>query len=176
MWKCDSRNLTLPNNWSRPKHLISNIYKKIIGNIYPGSSEGKASACNAGDPGSIPGSGRFPGGGHGNPLQYSCLKNPMDRGTWWATVHGVSKSWAWLSNFTSLHFTNIRKNIFKELNFSDLFNWSSYRKVTATNEWNYKVDTKKCFHKRTAFWVWLISLQIHLSCCKWQHFLLFMTQ
>ena len=45
------------------------------------------------DTGSIPGSGKFPGGGHGNPLQYSCLENPMDRGTWQATVHGVTKSW-----------------------------------------------------------------------------------
>ena len=46
----------------------------------------------AGDAGSIPGSGRFLGGGHGNPLQYSCLENPMDRGAWWATFHGVTKS------------------------------------------------------------------------------------
>ena len=48
--------------------------------------------ANAGDAGSILGSGRSPGGGHGNPLQYSCLENPMDRGAWWATVHGVPKS------------------------------------------------------------------------------------
>ena len=45
------------------------------------------------DTGSIPGSGRFPGGGNGNLLQYSCLDNPMDRGAWWATVHGVAKGW-----------------------------------------------------------------------------------
>ena len=45
-----------------------------------------------GDPDSIPGSGRSPGEGNGNPLQYSCLENPMDRGTWWATIHGVAKS------------------------------------------------------------------------------------
>ena len=57
----------------------------------PGGSEDKASACNAGEPGSIPGLGRFPGGGNGNPLQYSCLENPMDRGAWWATVHGVRR-------------------------------------------------------------------------------------
>ena len=50
-----------------------------------------ANAGDAGDPGLIPGSGRSPGGGHDNPLQYSCLENPMNRGTWWATVHGVSK-------------------------------------------------------------------------------------
>ena len=59
---------------------------------FPGSSDGKESACNAGDPGLIPGWGRFPGGGHGNPLQYSCLGNPMDKGAWWATVPGVAES------------------------------------------------------------------------------------
>ena len=55
-------------------------------------SEVKASACNAGDLGSIPELGRTLGEGNGNPLQYSCLENPMDRGAWWATVHGVAKS------------------------------------------------------------------------------------
>ena len=59
---------------------------------FPGSSAGKESTCNAGDPGSTPGLGRFPRGGHRNPLQYSCLENSMDRGAWKATVHGVAKS------------------------------------------------------------------------------------
>ena len=59
--------------------------------IFPCSSVGKESACNAGDLGSIPGLGRSPGEGNGNPLQYSCLENPMDRGAWWATVHGVAR-------------------------------------------------------------------------------------
>ena len=59
---------------------------------FPGGLEGKVSTCNAGDPGSIPESGRSPGEGNGNPLQYSCLENPMDRGTWEAAVHGVAKS------------------------------------------------------------------------------------
>ena len=59
---------------------------------FPGGSEVKASACKAGDPGSFPGSGRSPGEGNGNPLQYSCLKNSMDVGAWWATVHGVAQS------------------------------------------------------------------------------------
>ena len=59
---------------------------------FPGGSEVKASACNAGDLGSISGLGRSPGEGNGNPLQYSCLENPMDRGAWWAAVHGVAKS------------------------------------------------------------------------------------
>ena len=58
----------------------------------PCSSNGKESACNAGDLGSIPGSGGSPGGGTGNPLQYSCLENSMERGAWRATVHGVAKS------------------------------------------------------------------------------------
>ena len=59
---------------------------------FPGSSDNKESACSAGDPGSIPGLGRSPGGRNGNSLQYSCLENPMDRGAWWVTVHGVAKS------------------------------------------------------------------------------------
>ena len=62
----------------------------------------KCLAYNVGDLGSIPGLGRSSGEGNGNPLQYSCLENPMDRGVWWATVHGVAKSRAQLSDFTSL--------------------------------------------------------------------------
>ena len=69
---------------------------------FPGGSDGKASAHNAGDPDSIPGSGRSPGEGNGNLLQYSCLENSMDGGAWWATVPGVAKSRTQLSNFTSL--------------------------------------------------------------------------
>ena len=69
----------------------------------PGGSEVKAPASNAGDLGSIPGLGRSPGEGNGNPLQYSCLENPMDRGAWQATVHWVTKSRTRLSNFTSPH-------------------------------------------------------------------------
>ena len=59
---------------------------------FPGGSDGKASAYNVGDAASIPGSGRSPGGGNGNPLQYSCLENSMDKGGWQVTVHGVSKT------------------------------------------------------------------------------------
>ena len=62
------------------------------------SSVGKESACSTGDLGSIPGLGRFPGEENGNPLQYPCLENLMDRRAWWAAVHGVTKSRAWLSN------------------------------------------------------------------------------
>ena len=66
---------------------------------FPGSSDGKASAYNGGDLGLIPGSGTSPGEGNGNPLQYSCLENPMDGGAWQATVHGVAKSRTGLSDF-----------------------------------------------------------------------------
>ena len=59
---------------------------------FPGGSEVKASACNVGDLGSIPGLQRFPGEGNGNPPQYSCLENPVDGGAWWTTIHGVAKS------------------------------------------------------------------------------------
>ena len=61
-------------------------------------SDGKEAACNAGDLGLILGSGRSPGEGSGNPFQLYCLENSMDRGAWWATVHGVTKSWTQLSN------------------------------------------------------------------------------
>ena len=67
---------------------------------FPGGSDGKASACNAGDQGSIPGPGRFPGEGNGNPFQQSCLENSMDRGAWQAIIHEVAKSRIRLSDFT----------------------------------------------------------------------------
>ena len=65
---------------------------------FPSGSDSKESACHVGDPGSIPRLGRSPGGGHGNSLQYSCLENPMDRGAWWATAHGVAQSQTRLSD------------------------------------------------------------------------------
>ena len=65
---------------------------------FPGGSDGKESSCNMGDPGFIPGSERFPGGGNGHTLQYPWPEKPMDRVTWWDTVHEVTKSQTWLSN------------------------------------------------------------------------------
>ena len=65
---------------------------------FPGGSNSTEFVYKAVDLGLIPGSGRSPGEGNGNPLQYSCLENPMNRGAWWATVHGVTKSWTRLSN------------------------------------------------------------------------------
>ena len=67
-------------------------YQAVFGG-FPSGSESKESACNAGDLGLIPGLGRSPGEGNGNPLQYSCLENPMDREAQWASVHRVAKSW-----------------------------------------------------------------------------------
>ena len=78
------------NNWHRVSSEVIISLIKCAG--FPGGSEVKVSARNAGNLGSIPGLGRSPGEGNGNPLQYSCLENPMDGGDWWATVHGVAKS------------------------------------------------------------------------------------
>ena len=91
-----ARNMHLFYNWIITIKCSIDIENKI--GRFPGGSEVKASACNAGDLGSVPGLGRSPGEGNGNPLQYSCLENPMDRGAWWATLHGVTKS------RTRLHF------------------------------------------------------------------------
>ena len=77
--------------------MIYNIYLIHISGI-PSGSDGKASACNAGDPGLIPGLERSLGEGNGNPLQYSCLENPMDRGAWGATAHAITKSQMLLSD------------------------------------------------------------------------------
>ena len=68
-------------------------YSIVLGQELPGSSDGKESACNVKDLGLIPGLGRSPGGGHGNPLQDSCLKNSMEIVAWQAMVHMVTKSW-----------------------------------------------------------------------------------
>ena len=70
-----------------------------------GGSAVKNLPVNAGDPGSIPGSGRCPGVGNGDPLQCSCLENPLDRGAWWATVHGVAEGQTWPSNWACRHIT-----------------------------------------------------------------------
>ena len=79
--------------------ILSEVSQKKEHNYCIGS-EDKASACNMGDPDSIPGLGRSPGEGNDNPLQYSCLENPMDRGAWWATIYGVTKSRTRLNDFT----------------------------------------------------------------------------
>ena len=79
--------LTKCNTSSWYKHSVN---LELLG--FPGGSDNKESTCNAGDPGLIPGLGRSPGEGNGNPLQYSCLKNPMDRGAWQSAAHGIAES------------------------------------------------------------------------------------
>ena len=71
--------------------MVFNLHELVLPGGFPGDSEVKASVCNVGDLGLIPGSGRSPGEGNGNPLQYSYLENPMDGGARWATVHGSQR-------------------------------------------------------------------------------------
>ena len=85
----------------RPAIILVSLFSIITS--FPGGLDSKESACSVGDPGSIAGWGRSSGEGNGNPLQYSCLENPMDRGAWQARIHRVTKSQTQLSNFTSLH-------------------------------------------------------------------------
>ena len=85
---------------------------------FPGGSEVKAPACNVGDLGSIPGLGRFPGEGNGNPLQYSCLENSMDIEARQATVHGITKSWTQLCDF--IYSVNYKNRFFMHIYFNIL--------------------------------------------------------
>ena len=77
-----------------PRHfrLPEMFFNLVHIHLFPGSSDGKESACSAGDSGSIPGSGRSLGGGNGHPLQYSCVENSVDKGAWRGTVHGDAES------------------------------------------------------------------------------------
>ena len=87
-------NYGVTRSWTRLKRLSSSSSSSIYVS-FPAGSDSKESACSAGNLGSIPGLGRSPGEGNGNPLQYSCLENPIDidRGAWQAIVHGVAKNW-----------------------------------------------------------------------------------
>ena len=88
----------IPKNKTWICHSSSTVYIALTFYLgFPGGSDSKESACNAGNTGSIA-VGRSPGEGNGNPLQYGCLENFMDRGAWWPVVHGVTKSQTWLSD------------------------------------------------------------------------------
>ena len=97
----------LGTEWQHPTKVLNGLelfsccfcYLQVAQEV-SGGSDGKESACSVGGQGLIPGSGRSPGKGNGNPLQYSCLENPLDGGAWQATVHGVAKSRTWLNSFT----------------------------------------------------------------------------
>ena len=89
---------------------------------FPGGSDGKESACNVGDLGSIRGSGRSPWVGNGNPLQYSCLENSVDRGAWQSTVHGVTKSWTQV-NYS--YFLSLKNSLVKRASFC-IYIWMQF--------------------------------------------------
>ena len=111
---------SLPLGVGWAQWLFSN--KKNIAKVVPGGSDSKESTCGVGDLGSIPGLGRSPGEEDGYPFQYSCLRNSMDRGAWWATVHGVTKSRTWLSDWLTNHFWDcITKRLLLCLAHSSLF-------------------------------------------------------
>ena len=112
--------LEVLNKYISQSELESKKYMLFADDIgLPWWFSSKESTWNTGDAGSIPGSGRSPGGGHGNPLQCSCLENPMDRGAWWATVYRAAKSRTWLSNWACTacrwHKSHTRKYIDTEL-------------------------------------------------------------
>ena len=111
---CSSHLYSLPPIALSSGHQINttgstNVCKALLDLLmgFPGSSAGKESACNAKDPGSVPGLGICPGEGNGNLLQYSYLENPMNRGSRWATAHGVAKSWTQLSHQHKKFCTNL---------------------------------------------------------------------
>ena len=105
-WKCDLVALFEVHHLWDSRWLMTQICQRsapvwlstYCHKAFPGYSDGKQSACNAEYPGLIPGSGRWREEGNDYPLYYSCLENSMGRGAWWATVHGVTKSWARLSD------------------------------------------------------------------------------
>ena len=119
---------------------------------FPGGSDSKESACNIGDPGLIPGLGRPSGIGNGNPLQYSCLENSMDRGAWQATVHGVAKSWTQLNDF---HFTSNlmqSKALIKKINKWLLNKWIHYKfNISKSKVLNYS------WTHGFKIWVWAVN-------------------
>ena len=108
----------------------------------------------------IPGLGRSPGGGHGNPLQYSCLENPMDRGAWRATVHGVAKSQIWLSNWHIHSYPNfvilLDDNLCRQLISDLMMPWILLSRKTLVTKLLYLMETSQSLH--TFFWVWHLTL------------------
>ncbi|KAB0345334.1 hypothetical protein FD754_022260 [Muntiacus muntjak] len=148
---------------------------------FPGCSVGKESACNVEDPSSIPGSGRSPGEGNGNPLQYSCLKNPMDGGAWWAIVHGVAKSdTSWDSYATTMRtaFTpktgtapalfrqkstrrlgytySLSDPIPNQTQYNDEYVWKSYSKEDSVNVGTSRGIKNHRFYPSQDFFLWTL--------------------
>ena len=112
---------------------------------FPDGSTGKEFTCRAGDMDSIPGSGRSPGGRNGNPLQYSCLENPMDRGAWWATVHGVTKSWILLKWLHTKQNCNLPEHMSKIIH--PIYEWKGIKSLSPHSPWGHKEsDTTEQLH------------------------------
>ena len=116
-WTVPTQGSNPLNHWESPNSAIV-----VLSLGFSHGSVGKESTCNAGDAGSVPGLGRSPGEGHGNPLQCSCLENPMDRGPWQATVYGVTKSPRRLKRL-STYACNVKFPEFSVLNFRK-FTWN----------------------------------------------------
>ena len=135
---------------------------------FPGGSEGKESACNTGDLGSVPGIGRSSGGGQGNPLQYSGLENSMN-----CIAHGVTKSWIWLSNFHSLapgkkSYNKPRQHIKKQRHyFADKVLSSQSYGFSSSHVWMWELDYKDSWAmKNWCFWTVVLekTLESPLDC------------
>ena len=98
--------MTNLNSILKSRDITLSTKVQIVNAGFPGGLDSNESACNSGGMDLIPGSGRSPEEGNGNRLQYSCLENPMDRGAWWATVYGVTKSWTlYRSDLACTHYT-----------------------------------------------------------------------
>ena len=128
---------------------------------FPSGSVGKESACDAGDLDSILGSGRFARGRHSDPLQYSCLENPMDRGSWWAIVHGVTKIRSWLRTWWHTH--RVRDTV--QLCSNELFPFLCHRSIFA----HYDIQQGRVISLVISKWLWDVHmvayLKIHLGFC-----------
>ena len=117
---------------------------------FPGGSEVKETACNAENLGLIPGSGRYPGEGNGNLLQYSCVGDPMDRRAWRAVVHGVANSWTWFSDQTTI--TTVTYLYQKYLAITDIIIFQSIKRMIML----VPIDCAYC-------WAWIICAIEHSS-------------
>ena len=110
---------------------------QLVKNLPPGAGDAR-------DVGSMPGWRRSPGVGNGNPPQYSCLENPMDKGAWWATVHGVAKSWKWLSTRVCMHACTHTHT--QSIHALELYPWEKNILKSNNNDNNYKnnYNVKSC--------------------------------
>ena len=101
------------------KRYRRDFYRNYVKSKMNWGLDGEESACSVGDPGSILGLGRSPGEMNGYPLQYSCLENSMDRGAWWAVVHGIAKTWTWLRDCTKMNLGQIDSIIMLSLTINE---------------------------------------------------------